>query len=338
MTPKVYIVIVNYNGFKDTLECLESVFRNDYLNYHVIVVDNDSKDKSVDQICNWAEGKTNIPSSSENILSTFSNPPIPKPLKYNLVSGDELDNLHASDSKSNLSIISLSANRGFASGNNVGIKYAQTFNDAEYIWLLNNDTVIESHALSKLVAFATSSLTTSKKTGIISSKIKFYNKPNCLQAVGAVFNKWTASNYQIGLGEIDNGQYDKTEIKFDYVVGASMFVNANFIKDVGLMCEDYFLYFEELDWSTRGKTLGWTSAYCSDSIVYHKLGVSTGQHGQFYSFYTSNKYAIKSLFLFYRKFYPNLVLMARFRLVYTALKFLMQGKKDNFRYIISRAF
>ena len=55
-TSKVYIILVNYNGWKDTLECLESILKNDYTNYQIIVVDNNSSDDSMSYIINWANG------------------------------------------------------------------------------------------------------------------------------------------------------------------------------------------------------------------------------------------------------------------------------------------
>jgi len=58
--PKIAIIILNWNGWKDTIECLESVFRNTYPNYQVIVVDNGSSDDSMENIKAWAEGKQEV--------------------------------------------------------------------------------------------------------------------------------------------------------------------------------------------------------------------------------------------------------------------------------------
>src|SRR5690606_28850584 len=62
----------------------------------------------------------------------------------------------------------------------------------------------------------------------------------------------------------------------DYVVGASMLVPRSFLQEVGLLCEDYFLYYEELDWIYRGKEKKWTIDWCESSLVYHKEGGSIG--------------------------------------------------------------
>src|SRR3972149_2191038 len=79
--PKAYIIILNYNGWADTIECLESVFRNDYPDYRVIVCDNNSQDGSLEYIKAWAEGRLNAP-VPRNLLWEHSFPPVPKPVLY----------------------------------------------------------------------------------------------------------------------------------------------------------------------------------------------------------------------------------------------------------------
>jgi len=79
---KVAIIILNWNGWKDTIECLESVFRNLYLNYQVVVLDNGSTDDSVEKIKAWAEGKQEVEVDLNNPLYHLSHPPVPKPIPY----------------------------------------------------------------------------------------------------------------------------------------------------------------------------------------------------------------------------------------------------------------
>ncbi|WP_211325081.1 glycosyltransferase family 2 protein [Hydrogenothermus marinus] len=82
MNKKVYIIILNYNGWADTIECLESVLRNDYPNYQVIVVDNDSPNNSMEYIKAWAEGKLDVWVKPNHSLRYLSHPPIKKPIPY----------------------------------------------------------------------------------------------------------------------------------------------------------------------------------------------------------------------------------------------------------------
>ena len=155
MNKKVYIILLNYNGWKDTIECLESILKNNYDNYQIIVVDNDSPNKSMGYIINWAEGKQEVVYDENSQLKHLSQPHEQKPLNYVFYTKEEAlkGGVRDKELKLNNPIIFIQSdeNGGFAAGNNVGIKYALAKDDFEYIWLLNNDTVIENNTLSKFV-------------------------------------------------------------------------------------------------------------------------------------------------------------------------------------------
>jgi len=80
--PKVYVVILNYNSWKDTIECLESVLRSDYQNYQVVVVDNNSTNNSIEYLKAWAEGKLDVWVNPAITLRGLTFPPLPKPIPY----------------------------------------------------------------------------------------------------------------------------------------------------------------------------------------------------------------------------------------------------------------
>jgi len=162
-------------------------------------------------------------------------------------------------------------NTGFAGGCNIGIKELLKKNP-KYIWILNNDTLPEKHSLTNFVKCFEKM---PQNIGIIGGKLLFPNSQK-IQGIGGKYIPHKAKGLHIGAGELDNGQYDNPLLakKFDYIIGASMFVKTKFIKDTGLMCEDYFLFFEEIDWSLRGKKRGWELGYCPDAIVYHKESAS----------------------------------------------------------------
>lgn len=149
---KVYIIIVNWNGWKDTIECLESVLRNDYPSYQVIVCDNGSHDDSLGNIKRWATGKLENGVLPSNPLYSISFPPVRKPISFIEYTREEVDavrNVNPTDAR--LILIQNAANLGFAGGNNVGIRYALDRDDFRHVWLLNNDVVIKPDALSRLV-------------------------------------------------------------------------------------------------------------------------------------------------------------------------------------------
>jgi len=266
--PHVYVILLNWNGWQDTIECLESVFRLNYPNFTVIVCDNASTDDSMERIGDWARGQITASCSSPD-LSRLILPPIPKPI--------DLVSIHSSEVTTkkpladvHLVLIQTGSNLGFAGGNNVGIRYALAHSDCDYIWLLNNDTVVEPDALSVMVRAAKAD----PKLGICGSLLRNYLPPHEIQTAGGRrYSRWTARSRPIL--EFDTPQISTRAGAPDYVEGASMLVSRKFLEEVGLLEESYFLYFEELDWAARGHT-AFRVGYSPESVVYHKEGASIG--------------------------------------------------------------
>ena len=199
---------------------------------------------------------------------------------------------------------------GFAGGNNVGIKYVLAKNDFDYVWLLNNDTVIDKKALVEMVKLAE----TNKKIGIVGSKIMNYYSPNVIDVIGGGnFIPWMGIAREIGSGELDNGQWEKKTINMTYVKGASMLVRSDVIRNIGLMDESYFLYSEETDWCIRSSGSGWKLNCSMQSIVWHKeKGLSKDYKG--------------NLSEFHKEYYiarNNLIILKKFYKKYLAIGFLL---------------
>lgn len=275
MPEKVYIVIVNWNGWRDTIECLESVFRIEYPDYQVIVCDNGSTDGSLDHIKEWAAGRVCAPSSANRVLRHLVTPPIRKPLpfaEYDRTAAEAGG--HAERAGVPLILVDVGTNLGFAGGCNVGMRFALARGDCAYAWLLNNDTVITPDALTALV----SRMQERPDAGQCGSRLLFYDDPTLVQALGgARYNRWLALTRHIGAWTSANQPIDIADVesRMDYVIGASLLVSRSFLIDVGLLEESYFLYYEEIDWATRAKGC-YGIAYAHDSVVYHKEGRAIG--------------------------------------------------------------
>lgn len=304
--PKVYIVVLNYNSWKDTVECIESLFKLDFKNFQIILVDNNSTDDSIERLKAWISGAESVSLERNKLLQHFSLPEKQKPISCLYNPSDEVQN----NEQAEIVFLSSDINLGYAGGNNLGIRYGLRQKDADYFWVLNNDTVVPPDSLSNLVNYFDALKLEGKKPGILGSKLRFYDKPDMLQGVGAVFNKWTSKIKQVGTFETDEGQYDGHHTKVDFVIGASVFVSRELVENAGLMAEEYFLYNEEIDWCYKAKEQGFTVSYAPQSIVYHKQGASTKNHvkskkknmnAMFYQF--------RNIILFYRKFFPRLVLI-----------------------------
>lgn len=150
MDKKVYIILLNYNGWKDTVECVKSLAVIKGTDTHIVVVDNCSTDDSVEKL------KAELP--------------------------DEVTLLQADE------------NNGFSAGNNIGIRYALK-NQADYVLLLNNDTVTDQDFLTPLVEFASRT----PDCGCISSRIYYYYDKNKIWFDGGAFHPY---NCKIGRAHV----------------------------------------------------------------------------------------------------------------------------------------
>jgi GT2 family glycosyltransferase len=267
----VYIVLVNWNGWRHTLECLESVFRLKEVSYTVVVCDNASEDESVEKIRLWSQGKLLAQAADWRYESRLG-PPVPKPIRcVEWRPGDDkvgLDNAR-------LVLIPGDANLGFAAGCNVGIRFSLDRIDTEFVWLLNNDTVVEPDSLTALIA----KMRREPNVGLCGSTVCYYSEPEIVQCYGGYgFNEWTARVLPITKGHSRSLPSEADiEARIKYISGASTLVRRDFLENVGLLNPQYFLYFEEIDWATRGRGI-YSLGYCRESVVFHKEGRAIGSN------------------------------------------------------------
>ncbi len=161
-------------------------------------------------------------------------------------------------------------NLGFAGGNNVGIKAAT----GDYLFLINNDTEITDGLIETLV----STLDNHPEVGMVSPKIKYFDQPDMLQYAGYTpMNYFTARNSCIGQFEIDKGQYDHVTGITGFAHGAAMMVKKEAIEKAGMMSENFFLYYEEMDWSDHIKKQGYKVWVNMQALIYHKESISVGK-------------------------------------------------------------
>ena len=176
-------------------------------------------------------------------------------------------------------------NLGYAEGNNVGIRHALE-NGAVYVWLLNNDTVVDRDALAAMVDLAEKD----RGIGSLGSKIYYFDQPEILWFAGATIDWGHGISPHIGRLERDTGQYDRaTEV--DRVTGCSMLVRREVFEAVGLFDGKFFLYAEEVDLCVRARAKGYRNFYVPKSVVYHKISVSTGENSvPIYAYYNTRNF------------------------------------------------
>jgi hypothetical protein len=143
----------------------------------------------------------------------------------------------------------------------------------DYYWILNNDTCPDKNALAGLLERSSRR----DGAGMYGSVVLDDQEPHVVQALGGGhYRACTAQARHVGEGRACTEVWNPSDIErqLSYVYGASMLVSHEFLAQVGFMCEDYFLYNEELDWAFRGKARGFTLGFADASIVYHKGGAS----------------------------------------------------------------
>lgn len=304
---RVSIILVNWNGWQDTIECLQSLRQLNYAPFRVIVCDNGSIDNSISRIKSWADQQK---------------------LGYVEYQRATAEAGGALDADPLLTLIRNDENLGFAGGNNIGLQHVMARGDADYCWLLNNDTVVDPDALTHLVA----RMHTQPTVGICGSTIRFFHDRQRIQALGGghycrwIGLPWHYGRYTRWGGEISR---HRAEAWMNYVEGASMLVSRQFLDEVGLLCEDYFLYFEEADWAIRAEGR-FKLAYAPESIIYHKVGGSIGTSSNPAKMsYISDYYNIRNRLLFTRRFYPAALPSVFLVIVGALLMRLCMGKWDR---------
>lgn len=273
--PDTGIVIVNWNSWPETIETLEAVFRMQDFDGPVVVCDNASGDGSLAYIRQWAEGKLcALPESRDPEIRALVIPPVEKDFQLVSLSCAEVESRALSPDiiTSRLWLVNCVDNRGFGAGSNVGIKLLQRMPNIQNFWLLNCDALPARRAYRELK----NEMPVLRQPMICGSVLMEYWKPSTVQSCGAKYNPLlcSISDNLKGLQGKKLQEMENTH-RVDYPVGASIVVNREFLDSIGFMCEDYFLYFEELDWVMR---LGWPSQafVVTSSRVYHKGGATTG--------------------------------------------------------------
>lgn len=255
MEKRIGIILVNYNGVTDTIDCIESLNKMSYKNFQTIVVDNKSSDCS---------------------------------LKVLLEKKNEL----------RFELIALNENKGFSAGNNAGICKAIQIG-AEYVLLLNNDTIVDQYFLEKLMREEVVSSGLCVTTGTI-----FYaNNKNKIWYAAGQFHPYLAKVSQIGLN-YNKGKIPQNPIKVSFASGCCMCIPISVIEKVGLLDESYFLYEEDVDYCYRLMRKSINIYYVPDAVLYHKISSSTTKTDKMSA--VTQYYMVRNKYNFINRYYKGL--------------------------------
>lgn len=172
-------------------------------------------------------------------------------------------------------------NLGFSEGNNIGIRDALS-RRADYILLLNNDTVVDPGFLKALIQVAESD----SQIGVVTPKIYYFNNPTKIWCAGAQIDWETGETYRLRAEEKDNSESDNEfpqDVKF--VSGCAMCIKRSVIEKVGFLDPRYFAYYEEVDWCVRITRKNYRCVYVPKSKIWHIVSASIGVDSPLASYY-----------------------------------------------------
>ncbi len=303
---RITIIILNYNGYEDTIECLSSIREIDYPLFNVILIDNASAVHSVKHLSKWAGRSFAAKEYSGNDINggkdTFST-------GFNK-EGEEL--------LPQLLLIQNANNIGFAAGCNQGIRIALS-NDADYIWLLNNDTVVEPDSLSILADY----LNRHSSCQVTTPQIRLLGEPDTIWNCGGDLKWYGVRKYHyVHRPAVELPEKETLDITF--VTGCAILLRSSLIRDHGGFTEKFFFGEEDFEFSLRMKKTHAKMVCCLKSVIYHKVGASIDR--------TTEGYNIKKAYVHYlnrfinlRSYWPNFFWQV-WRVLYVGYIYLLLGK------------
>lgn len=261
---KIGVVILHYKNWQDTIVCAESVLTSIEKPTWVVIADNASPNDSVVQLMRWAEGNLDAYLLDQGAKNIF-----PKPFSLQSIADDT-----SAPQPGGVCLLCNKINRGYAAGNNAGIRPLMRWG-ADAVWILNNDTIVDEGALRAM----RERLFSKARPGLCGSRVHYMNTGLVQCRGGGRTNPWTGLSYLNGYHfSSETALQDSAaavEKRINFIYGASVMASRAFIEKVGLMDERYFLYCEEQDWAYSAKG-AFDLAYAPDAVVYHKEGSSTG--------------------------------------------------------------
>lgn len=260
--PVLGVVLVAYDSGSVVLDCLESLRAAAGVRLRVVVVDNASTDGTPARLADWAAGRlawTPPPDS-----------PIPLAASHKPLALTPPGACAAPDAGFALTLLQAAVNAGFAAGVNLGLAELARDPAIERFWVLNPDSIVPP-ATPRALATAPGGF------GLMGGRILYLERPDRIQIDGGRVDWRTGVTHNIH----QYGRHPDTPAPdpaaFGFIHGASLVASRAFYEAAGPMAEDYFLYYEEVDWALRRGAL--PLAYCPGAVIYHRAGASIGSSG-----------------------------------------------------------
>jgi len=272
-SPSVCFILLNWKGCDDSIDCLDSMTKLSYANYCAIVVDNASGDDSIPRLRAWAQSKE-IPISEYAFNSAEEG--------TRQISGqDALDSGFRQ-----LILVSASYNTGFCAGNNIGMALAAE-SGADYLFVLNNDTLLDPNVLEPLVRTARSH----EEVGLFGPLICYADPKDRIWWAGGGFSNWLTPYYRLQ-GERREIVRGEEPYETQWVSGCATFVPVEIYRKLGGFDESFFIWCDEWDLALRVTKAGYKLFVVPSSVLYHKVGKSLGITSPLVFFYSQRNMLI----------------------------------------------
>lgn len=156
-------------------------------------------------------------------------------------------------------------NLGYTGGNNAGLRHALE-QHADYVFLLNNDTIVDPGCLSALVTVAEAD----PAVGMVGPLIYYFDRPTVLWSAGGAIDWRRGTTWMVGLDEPDEGRWDAPQ-PVDFITGCAVLVKAETLRRIGLLDERFFAYYEDAEWCVRAARAGYRLLLVPAAKVWHKI-------------------------------------------------------------------
>jgi len=264
-TPLLGVIIVTFNASDVILDCLESLLAARDVRLAIVVVDNASPDRTPDTITHWAAGRHADAASAE---LPFEIAPCPKPIPL----GTQEEVPFAATGH-RLTLIETGLNVGFAAGVNRGLDHLSAHQDIDRFWILNPDSIVPPGTPPALARAAGSG--PGGAFSLMGGRIVYCAPPyTTIQLDGGTIDRRTGSTRNVNQFGPSEDTPPPDPGRLDFIAGTHMVVSRAFLESAGLMPEDYFLYYEEVDWALCRADL--PLAFCDQAPIYHRAGTAIG--------------------------------------------------------------
>lgn len=325
-TPTLGVVIVTFNSADVILDCLESLLGATGVRLAITVVDNASLDNTVATLKAWASGDTAY-RWPEDVA--FAHAPVAKPLTLH---GAEAACL--AETGHRVTLLETGVNGGFAAGVNHGLAHLAACAEVDRFWILNPDSVVPPGTAA---AFATAPAGPAGFSLMGGRVIYLDGQSDTIQIDGGLIDRRFGITRNCHQHQTHAETPPPDPAALDFITGASMVASRAFYERAGPLPEEYFLYFEEVDWALKRGDL--PLAYCAEGIVYHRAGtaigsVKPGQPASPFSLYFMHRNRLR----FVRRHFPGSVAGAVVYSLMKAAQFAAKGYGAGARAVLAGTF